>query len=145
MVEPATGATPHDPGRRPAARAATLVVTLVLAVLLVQGLREFNPVAARRVDRPRHHRPRGRDRAESPDPALPVVAEDLWSSCRSRLPAPIELVAIIPTMGHEVQLHLDRALGRTGRARLTGCLEDYTLDLVKADVLSIVTSSTPTG
>jgi hypothetical protein len=48
-------------------------------------------------------------------------------------------------VGHEVQLHLDRALGRTGRARLTGCLEDYTLDLIKADVLSIETSPTPTG
>jgi hypothetical protein len=72
------------------------------------------------------------------------VAEDLWSSCRSRLPAPIELVAVIPTVGHEVQLHLDRTLGSTGRARLTGCLEDYTLDLVKAEVLSIETSPTPT-
>jgi hypothetical protein len=144
MVEPVPGARRHDPGHRPAARAATVLVTLVLAVALVQGLRGLTQsrpdeltapgttALVVEIEQSRQIRP------------LPVVAEDLWSSCRSRLPAPIELVAINPTVGRELQLHLDRALGRTGRARLTGCLEDYTLDLVKADVLSIETSPTPT-
>jgi hypothetical protein len=144
MVEPATGARRHDPGHRPAARAATLVVTLVLAVALVQGLRGLTQTRPDELTAPgatalvveieqsRQIRP------------LPVVAEDLWSSCRSRLPAPIELVTIIPTVGHQVRFHLDRSLGSTGQARLTGCLEDYTLDLVRADVLSIETWATPT-
>lgn len=145
MVEPATGATPHDPGRRPAARAATLVVTLVLAVLLIQGLRELTQSRPDELTAPGTTALVVEIEQSRQIRALPVVAEDLWSSCRSRLPAPIELVAIIPTLSHEVQLHLDRALGRTGRARLTGCLEDYTLDLVKADVLRIETSPTPTG
>jgi hypothetical protein len=143
VVEPVWHEARREPAHRPAARAAALVVTLVLAVVMVQGLRELTQsrpgeltapgVTAIVVDI-------GQSRQIRP---LPIVAEDLWSSCRSRLPAPIELVAIVPMVEQQVQLHLDRALGHTGRARLVGCLEDYTLDLVRAEVVSIDTSLTP--
>ncbi|MGA1345003.1 MAG: hypothetical protein ACO35E_03390 [Ilumatobacteraceae bacterium] len=36
----------------------------------------------------------------------------------------------------EAELVIDRALGRSGRLRIVGCIEDLTLDLVRADVVA---------
>jgi hypothetical protein len=127
----------RESARRPAARAIALVVTMVLAVVLVQGLRELTQSRPDELTAPGATTiivDIGQRRQIRP---LDVVAADLWSSCRSRLPGPVELVAITPTVGERVRLDLDRALGHTGRARVVGCLEDYTLDLVQADVVSI--------
>ncbi|HEX4983226.1 MAG TPA: hypothetical protein VFV63_16095 [Ilumatobacteraceae bacterium] len=145
IVEPVGERALREPVRRPAARAVALVVTVVLAVVLVQGLRELTQSRPGELTAPGATTivvDIGQRRQIRP---LEVVATDLWSTCRSRLPGPLELVAITPTVGERVRLDLDRALGHTGRARIVGCLEDYTLDLVQADVVSIDSSPSPVG
>jgi hypothetical protein len=145
IVEPVGERAAREPVRRPAARAVALVVTVVLAVVLVQGLRELTQSRPDELTAPGTTAivvDIGQRRQIRP---LDVVAADLWSSCRSRLPGPLELVAVTPTVGERVRLDLDRALGHTGRARIVGCLQDYTLDLVQADVVSIDSSPSAVG
>jgi hypothetical protein len=129
------------PARRRTALVTVLVLTFVLsigAVVLLRELTQTRPdeVAAvgttsvvLDIDQRRQLRP------------LPTVAEDLFGSCRSRLPGDVELTAITQVDDERVTIEFDRSLGRTGRARIVGCLEDHTLDRVRADVLSI--QSTP--
>jgi hypothetical protein len=69
------------------------------------------------------------------DPAVDIVA-GLWSACQSRLPGGIRATRIIATGPDEAELVIDRALGRSGRLRIVGCIEDLTLDLVRADVVA---------
>jgi hypothetical protein len=129
------------PARRRTALLTVLSLTLVLsmgAVVLLRELTQTRPddVAAAGttsvvldVDQRRQLRP------------LTTVAEDLFGSCRSRLPGDVELTAITQVDDERVTIEFDRSLGQTGRARIVGCLEDHTLDRVRADVLSI--QSTP--
>jgi hypothetical protein len=65
-----------------------------------------------------------------------VLAESLWTACRVRLPEDVELTSIGLGVHGEVTLQLNEALGDLGRRRFFGCLEDFTLDLVRADVRS---------
>lgn len=127
----------HAPVRHPTATAAVLVVSLVVSLAAVAGLRELTQTRPKEVTTPgttsmvldvdqrRQFRP------------LPTVAADLWGVCRSRLPGEIELTAITQLDDERVLIEFDRSLGRTGRVRIIGCLEDHTLDLVRADVLSV--------
>ena len=78
----------------------------------------------------------GIEQRRTADPAVDVAA-GLWSACRSRLPAGIPVRSIEATGPNEATITIDRALGRTGRLRITGCLEDHTMDLVRADVRSV--------
>ncbi len=131
----------RPPGRRSSSTATVLVLTLALsvgAIVLLRELTQTRPgeVAAAGttavtldIDQRRQSRP------------LPTVAEDLFGSCRSRLPGDVELTAITQVDDERVMIEFDRSLGRTGRVRIVGCLEDHTLDRVRADVLSI--ESTP--
>ena len=131
----------RPPVRHRTATAIVLVVTLVLSLAAVGVLRELTQTRPKEVtaagttvlvldiDQRRQFRP------------LPTVAEDLWGSCRSRLPGDIQLTAITQLDDERVQVEFDRSLGRTGRVRIVGCFQDHTIDLVRADVLSI--ESTP--
>jgi hypothetical protein len=133
----------RPPARRPTALVTVLVLTLALsmgAVVLLRELTQTRPgeVAAAGtttvvldIDQRRQSRP------------LPTVAEDLFGSCRSRLPGDVELTVITQVDDERVMIEFDRSLGRTGRVRIVGCLEDHTLDRVRADVLSI--ESMPAG
>ncbi len=139
-----SGLIPTEPGplahttvRRRAVTAAVVALTVVVSLGAVAVLRELTQTRPREVtaagttsivldiDQRRQSRP------------VAIVAEDLWGACRSRLPGAGELTAIIQLDGEHVEIEFDRALGRTGRTRITGCLEDHTLDLVRADVLAI--------
>ena len=125
------------PVRHRTATAVVLVVTLVLSLAAVGVLRELTQTRPKEVtaagttlilldiDQRRQDRP------------LPTVAEDLWGACRSRLPGDVRLTAITQLDDEHVQIEFDRSLGSTGRVRIVGCLQDQTLDLVRADVLSI--------
>jgi hypothetical protein len=131
----------RPPVRHRAAPTAVVALALLLSLAAVGLLRELTqtrpePVTAAGttslvldIDQRRQLRP------------LPTVAEDLWGTCRSRLPGGVELTAITQLDDERVRMDLDRPLGRTGRLRIVGCLEDHTIDLVRADVLSV--ESTP--
>jgi hypothetical protein len=71
---------------------------------------------------------RGRDR--SPE----TVASALWTACEHTLRVDATLVETQMLSGNHVQLTLDGGLGELARRRLFGCLEDATLDLVRASV-----------
>jgi hypothetical protein len=63
------------------------------------------------------------------------VAEALWVSCRGTLPDEAERATITPLGADGARITLDVALGTNGERRFTGCLEDGTLDLVRAEVV----------
>lgn len=63
-----------------------------------------------------------------------IVAEVLWIACRGRLPRPTEVTSIVATGDHDARLTIDRELGRLSRRRFFGCLEDFTIEFVQADV-----------
>jgi hypothetical protein len=64
------------------------------------------------------------------------VVADLWAGCRNRVPGDPRIVDAVPLDDHVVAVTIDQAFGRIGKARIVGCLEDFTLDLVLADVLA---------
>ena len=69
-------------------------------------------------------------------PPVTVTADALWVACRSTLgsrPVTAEVQALPPD---GARLVLRPGLGRLGVRRLTGCLGDVRLDLVRADVVS---------
>jgi hypothetical protein len=68
--------------------------------------------------------------------SLVVLAESLWTTCRVRLPDDVRLTSIDVGATGDVTLRLNEAIGDLGRRRFFGCLEDFTLDLVRADVRS---------
>jgi hypothetical protein len=131
--EPAVRMTP---GRR-AAAAVVLVVALVGAVGAVQLLRTLtqtrpgevasvgSTVMVVEVEQRRNIR------------APEAVVEDLWGACRSLVPGTHRITSVERLDPSTVQLEIDVALGRTGRTRIVGCFEDHTLDLVRADVVTI--------
>jgi hypothetical protein len=69
---------------------------------------------------------------QRPDTA---VAEALWTACRNTLPPETQLIDALDVDGG-VRLVIDRGLGELRRRRLFGCIEDATLDLVRASVMS---------
>lgn len=123
--------------RHPAVTGVVVVLTLALSLAAVVALRELTQTRPGEVtsggstsmvidiDQRRQIRPPS------------VVAEDLWGACRSRLPGDVALTGITQLDDELVRIEFDRSLGRTGRVRIVGCIQDHTLDLVRADVISI--------
>lgn len=134
---PDRGPLTTSPTRRPGTSAMVVVLTLVLSLATVAILRELTQTRPKEVtaagttsmvvdiDQRRQIRP------------LEVVAEDLWRVCRSRLPGDVQLTGITRLDDELVEIEFDRSLGRTGRVRIVGCFQDHTLDLVRADVISV--------
>lgn len=77
-------------------------------------------------------------RIEQRAPVRPVteVTEALAVSCRHRLSSGTEIVAIQPAGPAEVDVLLEPGLGELRRRRYFGCLEDGTLDRVRAKVVA---------
>jgi hypothetical protein len=135
--EPLTDA----PSRHPAVAALVVVLTLALSLGTVAVLRELTQTRPREItaagvtsmivdiDQRRQIHP------------LPVVAEDLWRACRSRLPGDVRLTGVTQLDDELVRIEFDRSLGRTGRVRVVGCFEDHTIDLVSADVIEVESRS----
>lgn len=64
------------------------------------------------------------------------VAAALWGVCRERLDGlPHAVVAVAD--GNVVTLLVDRSLQRTAQRRVTGCIEDFTIDGVLATVVRL--------
>lgn len=76
---------------------------------------------------------------ERMDPWLSAerAAESLWVACRERLDGELTAVATPHPGSDEVVLEIDRALGHTGELRIVGCMEDFTISRVLADVTSV--------
>jgi hypothetical protein len=132
-------------GRR-AASAVVLVVALAGAVGAVQLLRTLtqtrpgevaaagSTVMVVEVEQRRNIR------------APEAVVEDLWGACRSLVPGTHRITSVERLDPSTLRLEIDVALGRTGRTRIVGCFEDHTIDLVRADVISISPApATPTA
>lgn len=131
------------PSVRPPVRTSTVVgwvivasLTLVLATGALVGIRELTQSRAESIGSA------GTttigltvDQKRTPRPATDI-AEELWITCRGRLPREPELVSIVPVGDDGAEMVVGIALGRVGRSRLIGCFEDFTIDLVKADVVS---------
>jgi hypothetical protein len=64
-----------------------------------------------------------------------TVAEAFWIACRNTVPPEAQLVGTAEITGG-ARLTIDRGLGELRRRRLFGCIEDATLDLVRASVTS---------
>ena len=138
MFDPWTLRASRNGAHHPVVWTVTVLATLVLAIATIQGLRELTQsrpgevtsagttTVVLEIGQSRHIRP------------VEVVAEDLWASCRLVLTQTVEVTALSTLDAGTVRLDLDRALGRTGQARLTGCFQDYTLPLVQGDVVSLV-------
>jgi hypothetical protein len=62
------------------------------------------------------------------------LAEALWVACRNVAPARARLDSVRSRGDGVVDLEIEPALGELRRRRLFGCLEDATLDRVRADV-----------
>ncbi|HSP28735.1 MAG TPA: hypothetical protein VLN74_09320 [Ilumatobacteraceae bacterium] len=136
-MHPDRGPLTTAPARHPTATAVAVVLTLALSIVTVAFLRELTQTRPKEViaagttsmvldiDQRRQMRP------------LPVVAEDLWRVCRSRLPGDVELTEVTQLDDQLVRIEFDRSLGRTGRVRIVGCFQDFTLDLVRAEVVSV--------
>ena len=140
-MHPDGGLPSTAPSRRPTVTAVVVVLTVALSFATVAFLRELTQTRPKEViaagttsmvidiDQRRQIRP------------LPVVAEDLWRVCRSRLPGDVELTEVTQLDDQLVRIEFDRSLGRTGRVRVVGCFQDFTLDLVRADVISVESRS----
>lgn len=125
------------PARHPVAVAVVAVVSVLLSLAAIEGLRQLTQT------RPDEITTFGTttivvgiEQRRTADPAV-VVAGDLWGACRSRLPGGITVLSILPSGPDEATIAIDRALGRTGRLRIVGCLQDHTMDLVRADVREV--------
>jgi hypothetical protein len=145
VVVPVADGPRAGPAARRAMRVGGIVLTLVVSLVVVQALRELTQSRPGELYEPGTTTvvvEIGQKRDARP---VAAVATDLWSSCRSRLGGDVELTAVQPLADQLVRIDLDRALGRTGRARLIGCLEDYTLDLVRADIVTLESAPLAAG
>jgi hypothetical protein len=72
----------------------------------------------------------------SEQPAV-QAAEALWVGCRSTLGSLDADAEVVALGGDHVAIVLEPGIGRLGTRRLTGCLSDVRVDLVRADVVSV--------
>jgi hypothetical protein len=77
-------------------------------------------------------------RGAGPPPT--ATADALWVACRSTLGSLPVTPEVVARGGNGVRLVLRPGVGRLGVRRLTGCLADVRLDLVKADVIRAVST-----
>lgn len=79
------------------------------------------------------------DVRSSPTRDATDTATVLWSVCARQLDEAPAITAIA-TAGRLVAFKVDRSLGRTAQRRVMGCLEDFTLDRVVAEVVDLRTT-----
>jgi hypothetical protein len=72
------------------------------------------------------------------DQTLFEMVEAILQACRLQV-GRSDVVRIDHDGGHRFEAELRRGLDQTNRRQLRGCLEDWTLDYVRVDVLSLVT------
>ena len=139
-MHPDRGPLTTAPSRHPTAMAFVVLLTLALSFVTVAFLRELTQT------RPQEVTAAGTtsmvidiDQRRQQLRPLPEVAEDLWRVCRSRLPGDVQLTEVTQLDDRLVRIEFDRSLGRTGRVRIVGCFHDFTLDLVRAEVVSVET------
>ena len=71
-------------------------------------------------------------------PRAPLqVADRLWEACRGTVPSRLTQLRVESVTQARVIIGLEPALGEHQETRLRGCLEDATLDNVRADVLDM--------
>lgn len=66
-----------------------------------------------------------------------VTAEGLWGACQSTVNSRLADPGVVRLSETTFRLTLAPEVGDHARTRLTGCLEDATLDRVMGDVISI--------
>jgi hypothetical protein len=67
------------------------------------------------------------------------MVEAVLMACRLQV-GRSDVTSIRQDSEHRFEAELRRGLDQTNRRQLRGCLEDWTLDYVRVDVLSLVTS-----
>jgi hypothetical protein len=134
----ALGAPPPPPRRGAlvawAASAAVVAILATGAVLLLREQAQSRPEpgttagsTAIVLDIGQRRTPRPADR----------VAEALWISCRARLLRTTELASVTSLGDGQVEIVVSQGMGPLRARRFLGCLEDATIDLVQADVVSV--------
>jgi hypothetical protein len=140
---PTSAATRRPPrGRGLGALAATALALAAIAVvgwLGVQALLEATQSRPDPADRPTRTTIELSVAQRGPTHAPEAAAEALWVGCRSTLGSLPVAVEVTPLGGDRVALVLEPGVGRLGVRRLTGCLSDLRVDLVKASVRDIDT------
>ena len=115
---------------------------LLTAVLVAAGFFGIDALADRTQNRPDRSLPgssteivlsvEGRGRQESPL----YAAESLWGACRGTVTQSLAEPGPVEVAPGRVRLVTEPALGPHAWRRLRGCLEDATVDLVRARVVS---------
>lgn len=137
-------APPPPRGRGPATLVTTALSIAAIAVvgwLGVQGLLEATQSRPDPADRPTRTTIELSISQRRTTSTPEAAAEALWVGCRSTLGSvPVE-AELTPLGGDRVALVLEPGIGRLGARRLTGCLSDLTVDLVKASVRDVDTDA----
>lgn len=120
------------------------ILTIGLGTGAVEGMRQLTQSRADAVGGPGTTTIGLRIDQRSVDRPLPVVAADLWAGCHNRVPGDPAIVDMREVGDRQLILTVDQAFGRTGKARIIGCLEDFNLDLVQAHVLTFHSVPAPT-
>lgn len=133
--------SPH----RPLVWVLGTALAIGLGIGAVEGLRHLTQTRADAIGGPGSTTIGLQIDQRSVDRPLPVVATDLWTGCRSRVPGNPSIVDLQQVDDRRLIVTVDQAFGRTGRARIIGCLEDLNLDRVLADVLTFDSAPAPGG
>lgn len=72
-------------------------------------------------------------------------AADLFAACRNVFSRDVPTAAVLDRGAGRVRVVLDSDIGRHGRERLEGCLQDTTIDRLQAVVTEVVTVPPPKG
>jgi hypothetical protein len=143
LVKRRTVGPDSESRHRPLALGIVVAVSVIASFVTVEGLRRLTQTRPSEITSTGTASVTVRiEQRRDPD-SIVVVANSLWGACRSRLPSGVRVLWSEQVAPDTARLDIDTALGRTGRARITGCLEDHTLDLVRADVLDITVSPDP--
>lgn len=133
-----------DPVREPSptaiGRTALAVIALVVVGWLgIDALLDATESRPEPLDRPASTAIELAIAQHEPAPSAAQAAEALWISCRSTLGAQQVATHVVPLEGDRVRLVLEPGIGKLSTRRLTGCLADFQIDLVRADVVDVVT------
>ena len=119
--------------RRPLLTVAAMIGALLLAAAAIDVIEDATQ-SRRDVSHPSVSRVELRVVNGRSGPAE-QTADALWTVCRTVLPASSRAVVAPGTSPSTVSLVVVPGLGEVARRRFTGCLEDATLDRVRADVV----------
>jgi hypothetical protein len=131
-------ATPHKAGPPTARILGWLISVSIVCLIAVAGINLLADASESRPESLDNQHTTVVDvsidqkRTQRPDSA---VGEALWTACRNTLPPEAQLVSAVDIPGG-VRLTVGRGLGELRRRRLFGCIEDATLELVRASVTS---------